>query len=156
MPPEYEVVLLGDYYVDLIFTGLPALPRLSADLYATEFDFVPGGNYRTAFALTRLGLRTGWLCDFGDDLFSRFVLEMAERDGLDSGLFSHHPFPVRRVSASFSFVDDRGFISYADPLNLRSAAVAVEQCRPRAVLVPHLYYDTGQTALTAATQASGS
>jgi len=156
MPAQYEVVLLGDYYVDLIFTGLPGLPRLSADLYATEFDFVPGGNYRAAFALTRLGLHTGWLADFGNDLFSKFVLEMAERDGLDSGLFRHHAFPVRRVSASFSFVDDRGFISYADPIDLRSAATIVEQYQPKVVLIPSLYYDEGQVALAKAAQASGS
>ncbi len=155
MPSQYEVVLLGDYYVDLIFTGLPDVPRLSADLYATEFDFVPGGNYRTAFALTRLGLHTGWLCDFGDDLFSRFVLEMAERDGLETGLFSHHPFPLRRVSASFSFVHDRGFISFADPVDLRSAAAVVEQCQPRAVLVPSLSYDEAQAALATSTHAKG-
>src|SRR5512144_261204 len=95
-----DVLVLGDYFCDLIFNGLPQVPRLGADLFGSEFDVVPGASYRTAAALGRLNLRAAWLCDFGDDLFSRFVLEQAERDGLDMRLFRRHPFPLRRVSVA--------------------------------------------------------
>src|SRR5256886_1856392 len=134
MPSELDVLLLGSYYCDLIFNGLPELPRLGLDLFGTEFDIVAGGCYRTATALKRLGVRAAWLCDFGDDLFSRVVLDMAARDELDTSLFRHHPFPVRRVSVAFSFVHDRGFISYIDPLPSPSAIDAIQTHRPRAVL----------------------
>ena len=87
MASDHDVLLLGSYYCDLIFNGLPELPRLGLDLFGTEFDIVAGGCYRTSTALKRLGLRAAWLCDFGDDLFSRVVLDMAERDGLDTSLF---------------------------------------------------------------------
>ena len=120
-PGSYDVLLLGSYFCDLIFTGLPGVPRLGADLFGTEFDMVPGASYRTALACRRLGLRAGWLCDFGTDFFSRFVLDMAAQDGLDMSLFRHHPVPVRRVSAAFSFVHDRGFESgYSVAIQLQS------------------------------------
>jgi sugar/nucleoside kinase (ribokinase family) len=159
MPQGYDVLLLGSYYCDLIFNGLPEVPRLGLDLFGTEFDVVAGGCYRSSLALKRLGLRAGWLCDFGDDLFSRVVLDMAERDGLDSGLFRHHPFPLRRVSVAFSFVHDRGFISYTDPMPSISPPVAVEaigQHRPRAVLISHLEFGAAHSALVAAAHAAGS
>jgi sugar/nucleoside kinase (ribokinase family) len=156
MPPGYDVLLLGSYYCDLIFNGLPELPRLGLDLFGTEFDLVAGGSFRTSLALKRLGLRAGWLCDFGDDLFSRLVLDMAERDGLDTGLFRRHPFPLRRVSVAFSFVNDRGFISYADPLPPPSPVEAIRQHQPRAVLISHLDYGEGQEALVAAARSAGS
>ena len=156
MPADYDVLLLGSYYCDLIFTGLPEVPRLGADLFGKEFDLVAGGCYRTSLALLRLGLRAGWLCDFGDDLFSGLVIEMAERDGLDTSLFRRHPFPLRRVSVSFSFVHDRGFISYVDPLPPPSPIEAIERHQPGAVLISHLTYGDSQAALVAAARGAGS
>jgi sugar/nucleoside kinase (ribokinase family) len=119
---------------------------------------VAGGCYRSSLALQRLGLHAGWLCDFGDDLFSQVVLDMAERDGLDSGLFRRHPFPLRRVSVAFSFVHDRGFISFADPPpNSTSSPIeAIQQHRPRAVLISHLEYGADHAALVTAAHAVGS
>ncbi len=61
----------------------------------------------------------------GNDLFSQFVLKEAQREGLDSSLFEVFDRPLRSVSASFSFVQDRGFISYWD---------AFPECRPEAVI----------------------
>ena len=155
MARDYDVLLLGDYFCDLIFTGLPDLPRLGADLFGAEFDMVPGANYRTALACQRLGLRAAWLCNFGNDLFSRFVLDMAERDGLDTSLFHLHPFPLRRVSSAFSFVQDRGFISYMDPFPLPSPLEVIARHQPRAVLISHLAHDQSQAALAAAARDAG-
>lgn len=155
MTHDYDVLILADYYCDLIFTGLPELPRLSADLFGTGFEMSPGGAYRTVLALTRLGLRVGWVCDFGDDLFSRFVLEQAHQDGLDASLFRRHPFPVRRVSASFSFAHDRGFISYKDDLEIAAAAETIVATRPRALLLPSLMFGDRQAALVEAARHVG-
>jgi sugar/nucleoside kinase (ribokinase family) len=155
MASEHDVLLLGSYYCDLIFNGLPELPRLGLDLFGTEFDIVAGGCYRTSTALKRLGVRAAWLVDFGDDLFSQVVLNLAARDGLDTSLFRHHPFPVRRVSVAFSFVHDRGFISYIDPLPPPNAVETILAQRPRAVLISHLEYGDGHAALVAAARAVG-
>jgi sugar/nucleoside kinase (ribokinase family) len=152
---DYDVLLLGSYFCDLIFTGLPSVPRLGADLFGTEFDMVPGASYRTAVACGRLGLRASWLCDFGNDFFSRYVLDLAAKDGLDLSLFRHHPFPVRRISAAFSFVHDRGFISYMDPIEPSSPLEIIRQHRPRAVLIAHLAYDPAQAALAETAREAG-
>lgn len=154
MPPDYDVLLLGSYYCDLIFNGLPELPRLGLDLFGTGFDMVPGSSFRTSLALQRLGLHAGWLCDFGNDLFSEFVIREAERNGLETGLFRRHPFPVRRVSVAFSFVHDRGFISYADDLPPPSPVEIIQRHRPRAVLISHLAYGEWQASLVAAARAA--
>ena len=98
MTHDYDVLLLGGYFCDLIFTGLPEMPRLGAEVYGSAFDMVPGAAYTTALALRRLELRAGWACDFGDDFFSQFVLDTARRAGLDSSLFRMHAGPVRRLS----------------------------------------------------------
>ena len=155
MSQRYDVLLPDGYFCDLIFTGLPELPRLGADLFGTGFDMVPGAVFYTALALHRLGVRAGWACDFGDDFASRFVLDAARREGIDDSLFRLHDRPLRRVSVSFSFAHDRGFISYQDPLPNDSPIPLIERHRPRVVLLSHLRYGPDLLALAAATHACG-
>ena len=111
---RYDVIVLGDYYIDLIFTGLPQLPALGKEIVGTGFEMIPGGAYNAAAAMQRLGLRVGWAADFGDDDFSRFVLERARAEGLDDALFVRHRRPLRRITVAASYAEDRAFITYYD------------------------------------------
>jgi sugar/nucleoside kinase (ribokinase family) len=139
MAHDYDVLLPGGYYCDLIFTGLPEMPRLGAEVFSSGFAIVPGALFYTTLALHRLQLRAGWACDFGDDIFSQFVLGAARQEGLDSRLFRVHPFPVRSVSVSLSFPHDRGFVSFTDAFVPPSPVSLIRQHRPRAVLLSSLY-----------------
>ncbi|MCJ7532966.1 MAG: carbohydrate kinase family protein, partial [Anaerolineales bacterium] len=80
---RYDIIVAGDYFVDLVFTGLPKLPELGEEVFGTGFEMLPGGSYNTVVAMHRLGLKVGWAADFGNDRFSRFVLDYAENEKLD-------------------------------------------------------------------------
>ena len=155
MPGDYDVLLWGVYFCDLIFTGLPQVPRLGAEVFSTDFSMTPGGPFTTAVAMHRLGLCVGWMCDFGDDAFSQFVLAAAKREGIDDSLFQLHPFPVRRVSAAFSFSHDRGFVSFMDDVAQTSPVLLIERHRPRCVFLPHLHYGQLYAHLFACARAQG-
>ena len=136
----YDILLPGMYFCDLVFTGLPAMPALGEELFSREFDMLPGGTFNTALALHRLGLRVGWIADFGDDFFSQFVLQAARRMGLDTSLFRLHDFPLRSVSVSLSFPEDRGFVSYVDPMPGISLLEEVQRFKPPCLLLPNLWH----------------
>jgi sugar/nucleoside kinase (ribokinase family) len=137
----YDVLLLGDYWYDLIFTGLPRLPELGRELMADGFDNVPGGPFINAVALQRMQLRVGWAADFGNDPFSQLTLEAVRREGLDESLFCHHDRPYRRVTAAASFPQDRAFLSYSDEAPRWSAPLkALAHVKARLVLIPGLYF----------------
>jgi sugar/nucleoside kinase (ribokinase family) len=155
MSHDYDVLLLGGYFCDLIFTGLPEMPRLGAEVYGNAFDMVPGAAYTTALALRRLDMRTGWACDFGDDFFSQFVLDSARRVGLDSSMFRMHASPVRRVTAALSFPHERAFVSFADELASASPVPLIERHQPRVVLLSGLWYGPQQAEVCAAAHAVG-
>ncbi len=155
MPNDYDVLLIGGYFCDLIFTGLPGLPQLGAEVYGSGFEVVPGASFTTALALHRLGLRVGWSCDFGDDFFSRYVLDEVRAAGLDERLFRRHPRPLRRVTAALSFPHDRAFVSYHDPFERPAAAPLVERHRPRCVLLTGLAYGPAHAELVAAARRAG-
>src|SRR5262249_17990029 len=152
---DYDVLLPGGYFCDLIFTGLPDLPRLGADQFGSGFDMVPGACFYTVLALHRLGLRVGWGCDFGDGFYSRFVLDAAAREGLDDRRLRRPVHPLRRVSVSFSFAHDRGFISYKDEFAPPSPIPIIERYRPRCLLLSYLHYGVQLHALADAIHAYG-
>jgi sugar/nucleoside kinase (ribokinase family) len=155
MSHDYDILLAGGYFCDLIFTGLPELPRLGADIFGTGFDMVPGATFSTALALHRLELRAGWACDFGDDFCSQFVLDAARREGLDGSLFRLHQRPLRRISVSFSFPHDRGFISYQDAFAPAPIIPLIERHRPRCLMLSHLHYGPELIPLAAAAHSNG-
>ena len=144
-----DVLLHGAYFCDLIFGGLPELPQLGRDIFSSTFDVAPGGAFYTAQALHRLGLDTRWMCDVGDDMFSRTVEEAALASGMDTSLFQRHQGPMRRLAAVFSFAHDRGFISYTDG-ELPSALPLDEMqaMQPRCLLLACIAYWPNLSKLT--------
>ncbi len=140
MTKQFDVLLTGAYFCDMVFNGLPEMPQLGRDVFSSSFDMVAGGVFYTAQALQRLGVRAGWLCDVGNDLFSRFIIESAEAEGLDTSLFRHHERPLRRIAAAFSFAHDRGFVSYMDELPDPLPLDEIEQYKPRCLFLPHIGY----------------
>jgi len=115
MSTNYDVIIAGEVFCDLIFTGLPTMPRLGEELYAAGFDMVVGGTFITAVTLHRLGVRVGLVTHLGNDPTSRFVLGEMENEGLDMSLVNRVDRPLRTVTAALSFAEDRAFVTYADP-----------------------------------------
>jgi sugar/nucleoside kinase (ribokinase family) len=140
MAKKYDVLVVGDYFIDLIFTGLPRLPVLGEEVYSQGFEMIPGGTYNTAIALHRLGMKVGWAVDFGNDDFSRLVIGRAQEEGLDASLFVHHDRPLRRITVSASLPQDRAFLTFVDPDPPVPAAIkALGTANARALYVGGLY-----------------
>ena len=124
---KYDVFTVGDPTLDLIFTDLPQVPCLGEDTLAKGFGLAPGEAYNTAVALHRLGISVAWAADFGNDQISQLILSMIRNDHMDESFFVHHERPFRRLSASFSFPEERGFLSFYDPSPTIPAGVAALQ-----------------------------
>lgn len=152
--PECDVVVAGEYFCDLIFSGLDETPRLGADMYARSLAVMPGGTYNMALALTRLEVDAHWATTFGTDLFSRLVLERAAADGISNRLFDLADHAVERVSAAFSLQGDRGFVSYSEAPVVAPGDALFELARPR-WLLQTFRFDAGWLDFIAAAKAHG-
>jgi sugar/nucleoside kinase (ribokinase family) len=140
MEPEFDVIVVGGYSVDLIFTGLPEFPQLGKDTVGSGFLMTPGEAYIVAVSMHRLGIKVGWATDFGNDDFSLFAMKCAREEGLDESLFVTHDRPIRRISVAASFPHERGFISYYDPDPPIPAAIpALLKAQAKLVFIPGLY-----------------
>ncbi len=112
---NYDVLLLGDYFYDLIYTGLPEFPSLGRETYCSGLTSTGGAMFITATALRRLGARVGWVCNFGTDEYSGFVRDLAVSEGIDMGWARTLDMPYRRISSAMPFEGERAFITYVDP-----------------------------------------
>jgi sugar/nucleoside kinase (ribokinase family) len=114
-PKEYDILLLGDYFYDLIYTGLPNFPVLGRETYSSGITSTGGAMYITAAALRRLGANVGWVCNFGTDEYSRFVRELACKEDIDLAWARELDVPFRRISSALPFEGERAFVTYIDP-----------------------------------------
>lgn len=112
---QYDIVVLGDYFFDQIFSELPRFPVLGCETYAQELVSTGGAMYITATAFHRLGVRVGWPAYFGDDYYSQYVYSLVQKGGLDLSLACVVDRPYRRVTTSIPYQGERAFVTFADP-----------------------------------------
>lgn len=141
-----EVLVVGRYFVDLVLGGLPAPATPGREVFAERFDLCPGGAFTLAMGLHRLGHDVLWSVDFGNDVFSREVLELARRERLNETFFRFHDIPLRAVTVAVSDSSDRAMISYVDRVRPPALSDVVRICRPRMVMLPLLEYDDATRA----------
>ena len=77
-----DVVCVGDPFLDLIFLGLPVMPRPGEERLADRLKVVPGGMANVAYAMRRLGLETAICAPRGRDPAGRFLAQLIADEGV--------------------------------------------------------------------------
>ncbi|ACQ80834.1 PfkB domain protein [Beutenbergia cavernae DSM 12333] len=115
-PDRLDVVLAGTVFFDLVFTGFPQPPALGTEVFTDGMGCSPGGIANLAVASARLGLRTGLVAGFGDDLYADWLCRtLAEQEHVDlshSRRFDHWHTPV---TVSLAREGDRSLITHGHP-----------------------------------------
>jgi len=114
---NFDIVMPGFLFCDLIFLGLPDMPKLGEEIYSKELHISPGGVYITAVAMERLGINVGLIADLGNDIFSKFILQELHAEKIPTNLIRNHPCPLPTITAALSFPEDRAFITYMEGIN---------------------------------------
>jgi len=141
MASSFDVIVVGNYSVDLIFSGMSEFPQLGKDVVSSDFKMTPGEAYIAAVCMHRLGINIGWAADFGNDDFSQFALNCAREEGLDESLFVMHDRLYRRISVAASYPQERGFLTYYDPDPQFPASLsALRKSFAKVIFLPGLYY----------------
>jgi sugar/nucleoside kinase (ribokinase family) len=113
-PPAPEVIVAGNIYCDLIFSGLSGMPALGEEVRTEQFTAtVGGGAFITAAGLARLGVRVAARAYVGRDPLGDFQLAALGREKVDLSQVVRHPRLGTALSVAFSTSDERSFLTYS-------------------------------------------
>ncbi|MFV0458953.1 MAG: carbohydrate kinase family protein [Actinomycetales bacterium] len=133
--PEFDVFVSGTVFLDIIFTGVDALPTDGQEVWASGMGSCPGGIANLAVATRRLGLRTGLAAAFGDDAYGDFCWRtLADGEHVDlsrSQRFDHWHSPV---TVSMAGARDRSMVTHAHPAPVCPDEMIGRPPRSRAVI----------------------
>ncbi|MGO1383582.1 MAG: carbohydrate kinase family protein [Arachnia sp.] len=115
--PALDVMTTGMVFFDIIFTGLPRLPRPGEELWSSGMGSCPGGIANLATASARLGMRTGLIAGFGDDAYGTWMrATLAGQEHIDLSASRVFPDFHSATTVSLAFSGDRGMVSHGHPL----------------------------------------
>nr|WP_245862170.1 PfkB family carbohydrate kinase [Phycicoccus duodecadis] len=133
--PEVDVFVWGTVFLDIIMTGLAALPEGGQEVWADGMGSCPGGIANLAVAARRLGLRTSLAAAFGDDAYGDFCWEtLADDEHVDLSRSRRFEGWHSPVTVSMAVARDRGMVSHGHPAPVDADALIGDPPRSRAVI----------------------
>ena len=109
-----DIVVVGDLNVDLVLTGLPALPAYRELRVAKGMRFALGGS-SGIFACNAacLGSRVGFVGKVGEDEFGDFLQCRLKESGVDTSHLVRGRTERTGICISMSFPEEYAMVSYA-------------------------------------------
>lgn len=102
-----DLLTVGESFQDLIFVGLPRLPRPGEEVKTSRFvSTIGGGAVITAVAATRLGIRCRIVSGMGDPACARAAAEGVAVTNL------RRPHEPHAISAALSTATNRSFVTF--------------------------------------------
>lgn len=106
------VAAFGKLNVDLLYAGMPRLPKEGEEIYCEDFKLCLGGGLpATMINCSGLGIPAKIGTFLGDDMFSEFAKQKLEKSGTEYHAFKSEQFPLNVTSAIIT-KRDRTFVSY--------------------------------------------
>lgn len=110
--PVVDVFVQGTVFLDIIFTGLAAMPKNGTEVWAEGMGSCPGGIANLAVAAARLGLKTSLGAAFSDDDYGDFCWRSLEQERVDLSRSQRYPHWHTPVTVSVSVGGDRRMITH--------------------------------------------
>jgi sugar/nucleoside kinase (ribokinase family) len=106
------VICAGRIYCDLVFSGLPSMPKLGAEVFATAMSPVLGGGaFITAAHLAAQGRPASLLSRFGTDAISLALEDQFASAGVGMDLVERDADAGPQVTVVMAHQNDRAFLS---------------------------------------------
>ncbi|MFC7487815.1 carbohydrate kinase family protein [Knoellia sp. CPCC 206453] len=133
--PVADVFVQGTVFLDIIFTGLAAMPKNGTEVWAEGMGSCPGGIANLAVAASRLGLQTSLGAAFGDDDYGEFCWRSLEQERIDLSRSQRYPHWHTPVTVSVSVGGDRRMITHGHDAPQAATEMIGTAPRARSVLL---------------------
>lgn len=111
---RFDVIVVGDLNVDLVFSGIDGFPTLGRERLAQECTMAIGGSGGIfASALARLGAKVGFVGKVGEDVLGDYLIGCVEKDGVDVSRIIRDPLLKTGITISLTYPSDRALVTYS-------------------------------------------
>ena len=132
---EFDVVLAGPVFFDIILTGLDSRPAAGTEVWAQGMGSSPGGIANLAVAASRLGLRTSLAAVFGDDVYGQWCWDLlSDHERVDLSRSRRLEGWHSAVTISIAEDGDRSMVTHGHESPVSADELLVGGIRTRAAL----------------------
>lgn len=108
----WDVVVVGDFFMDIVMSGFYELPRPGEEAFARRLrQEIGGGAAITSSGLARLGLNVAVLGVVGKE-DGMWIVKKLICAGVNASALEHHPTEPSGVTVSVSTAEDRQYFTY--------------------------------------------
>src|SRR5262245_61845026 len=112
MKQEWDVISVGDIFMDIVMSGLPSWPELGQEIFAQHMRREAGGAATiTACGLAKLGMKVALFAVAGNE-DGQWLVDRIKTCGVDTRGVQYHPSEATGLTVSVSTADDRSFLTY--------------------------------------------
>jgi len=142
--PTPQLVVIGDFNIDVILGEVESLPRVGYDTVSPEYAIEPGGSAAiVALGLAKVGWETDLYANVGNDLFGHYLRDTARDSNLRLMNCADDRSESTGLSVAFSKHGDRGFVSVPNPESGWNALTKMLEAPPKHVHVCYQPYLPG-------------
>lgn len=117
VPTERNLVVFGEFFLDLVFYNLPRLPRMGEEVKTESFARFPGGGLATtALVAAALGTPTSAITRIGRDAAASPAWQQLVKSGISVAGCEIDPKLPTAMTVCAAFDGDRMMITH-DPIN---------------------------------------
>ena len=137
---QWDAVVVGDLFIDLVMTGFPTLPRLGEEGFASACQREPGGGAAiTSCGLAALGMRAALLGVVGADEIDWFRGRFGNR-GVDTSMLVAHTTEPTAITVAVSTPQDRIFYTYYGANVLLPELLSSQKTREHMAAARHVHF----------------
>ncbi|MBN9385840.1 MAG: sugar kinase [Chitinophagaceae bacterium] len=113
MQKKFDVLVVGELNVDLIFNQLTSLPQVGKERLAGEMCLTLGSSAAIfASNLSVLGARVTFVAKTGRDVFGDFCVERLQLKGVDTSMLMRHGKLTTGATVVLNFGEDRAMVTH--------------------------------------------
>src|SRR5690606_23564617 len=87
MAREFDVIVVGELNVDLIFNQVQGFPVVGKEILSNDMTLTLGSSSAIcASNLSSLGLKVAFVGKLGNDVFGQFIIDKLNRSGVDTSM----------------------------------------------------------------------
>ena len=113
MTREFDVIVVGELNVDLIFNQVNGFPVVGKEILSDHMTLTLGSSSAIcASNLSSLGLKVAFIGKIGNDVFGQFIIEKLNRSGVDTSMLMIDGDLKTGATVALSYGEDRAMITH--------------------------------------------